>query len=122
MNTKTYLIILGSSFGLMIAGAIVGNILESNGTLSQEKIGSRGTAAITLAYLVLFCVMAFAIVPLVIRLFIVLQLKIGNGEFVFIKWFQTHEQAVVYGCWSMIVVGICIIFFLNKGDILKDLR
>jgi hypothetical protein len=122
MNTKTYLIILGSSFGLMIAGAIVGNILESNGTLSQEKIGSRGTAAITLAYLVLFCVMAFAIVPLVIRLFIVLQLKIGNGEFVFIKWFQTHEQAVVYGCWSMMVVGICIIFFLNKGDILKDLR
>jgi hypothetical protein len=122
MNTKTYLIILGSSFALMIVGAAVGNILESNGTLSQEKIGPRGTTAIALAYLALFCVMAFAIVPLAIRLFIVLQLKIGNGEFVVIKWFQTHEQAVVYGFWSMMVVGICIIYFLAKDDILKSLR
>jgi hypothetical protein len=34
MNTKTYLIILGSSFGLMIVGAIVGGILESSGTVT----------------------------------------------------------------------------------------
>jgi len=122
MNTKTYLIILGSSFALMILGAIIINILETNGTLSQEKIGSKGADAITLAYLVLFCIMAFAIVPLAVRLFIVLQLKIGNGEFVFIKWFQAHEQGVVYGGWGVIAIGICIIYFLSDGDILKDMR
>ena len=122
MNTKTYLIILGSSFALMVIGSIVGNILESNGTLSAEKIGPRGIAAITAAYLALFCVMAFAIVPLVIRLFIVMQLKSGNGEFVFIKWFQANEQAVVYGFWSMMVIGICIIYFLARDDILKSLK
>jgi len=119
MNTKTYLIILASSFALMIVGSIVGNILESNGTLSAEKIGPRGIAAIKAAYLALFCVMSFAIVPLAIRLFIVMQLKIGNGEFVFIKWFQAHEQAVVYGFWGMMVLGICIIYFLAKDDFLK---
>ena len=122
MNTKTYLIILGSSFALMIVGAIVGNILESNGTLSEERIGPRGTAAITLSYVVLFCVMAFAIVPLAVRLFIVMQLKIGNGEFFFIKWVQAHEQAVVYGGWSMMVIGIFIIVTLAKDDILKSLK
>ena len=122
MNTKTYLIILGSSFALMVIGSIVGNILESNGTLNADKIGPRGSAAITSAYLALFCVMAFAIVPLAVRLFIVMQLKIGNGEFVFIKWFQTHEQAVVYGFWSMMVIGICIIYFLARDDILKSLK
>lgn len=122
MNTKTYLIILGSSFALMIVGAIVGNILESSGTVSEERIGPRGTAAITLAYVVLFCAMAFAIVPLAVRLFIVMQLKIGNGEFFFIKWVQAHEQAVVYGGWSMMVIGIFIIVTLAKNDILKSLK
>jgi len=41
--------------------------------------------------------MAFAIVPLAVRFFLVMQVKIGNGEFALIKWFQAHEQAVVYG-------------------------
>jgi hypothetical protein len=66
--------------------------------------------------------MAFAIVPLAIRLFIVMQIKIDNREFFLIKWFQAHEQAVVYGCWSMMVIGFCIIFFLAKDDILKSLK
>ncbi len=122
VNTKMYLSIFGSSFALMIVGAIVGNILESNGTLSQEKLGPRGTAAVTVAYLALFCAMAFAIVPLAVRFFIVMQVKIGNGEFALTKWFQAHEQAVVYGFWGMMVIGICIIYFLAKDDILKSLR
>jgi len=122
VNTKIYLIIFGSSFALMIVGAVVGNILEANGTSSQEKLGPRGTAAVTAAYLALFCAMAFAIVPLAVRFFIVMQVKIGNGEFALIKWFQAHEQAVVYGFWGMMVIGICIIYFLAKDDILKSLR
>ena len=122
MNTKTYLIVLGSSISLMIAGAIVGGIFESMGLASQEKIGPRGVVAIALAYLTLFCAMAFALVPLVVRLFIVLQLKIGNGDFVFIKWLQAHEQTVVYGFWGMMIMAICIIYFLAKDDILRSLR
>ena len=122
LNTKMYLIIFGSSFALMIVGAVVGNILEANGTSSQEKLGPRGTAAVTAAYLALFCAMAFAIVPLAVRFFIVMQVKIGNGEFALIRWFQAHEQAVVYGFWGMMVIGICIIYFLAKDDILKSLR
>ena len=122
VNTKMYLIIFGSSFALMIVGAVVGNILEANGTSSQEKLGPRGTAAVTAAYLALFCAMAFAIVPLAVRFFIVMQVKIGNGEFALIRWFQAHEQAVVCGFWGMMVIGICIIYFLAKDDILKSLR
>jgi len=51
-----------------------------------------------------------------------MQLKIGNGEFFFIKWVQAHEQAIVYGCWSMMVIGIFIIVTLAKDDILKSLK
>ena len=106
----------------MVVGAVIGNILESNGIVSQERIGPRGITAIKLTYLALFCLMAFAIVPLALRLFIVMQVKIGNGELALIKWFQTHEQAVVYSFWSMMVIGICLIYFLAKEDILKNFR
>lgn len=122
MNTKTYLIIFCSSFALMIIGAVAGNILESNGTLSSEAIGPRGIAAVMFAYFALFCVMAFSLVPLAIRFFISMQIKIGNGEFFLIKWFQAHEQGIVYGFWSMMVIGFCIIFALAKDDILKNSR
>lgn len=48
MNTKTYLVIFCSSFALLIIGAIVDNVLESNGTLNAEKIGPQGVAAVNL--------------------------------------------------------------------------
>jgi len=69
MNTRIFVIILASAFGLLIVGAIIGNILESNGTLSAETIGPKGINAITLAYFALFCVMIFAFVPLVVQFF-----------------------------------------------------
>jgi len=51
-----------------------------------------------------------------------MQIKIGNGELFLVKFFQAHEQAAVYGCWIMMVIGFGIIFFLGKDDILKSLK
>jgi len=108
MNTKIFLIILASAFGLIIVGAIVGGIMESQGTLTKETIGPKGITAIQLIYFTLFCIMGFALVPIVIRYFIVMQIKIGNEELFLIQWLQTHEHAVVYGFWSLFVIGLCI--------------
>ena len=106
MNIKICLITLASAFGLLIVGAIIGNILESNGTL--ETLGTKGITAIKLTYFVLFCVMGFTIVPVALKYFITMQIKIGNGEFFLIKWIQIHERAVIYGFWSLFVIGLCI--------------
>ncbi len=122
MKAKTYLIICSSSFSLMVLGAVIGKVLEANGIAGREMIGPEGADAITIAYLLLFCMMAFAIVPLAVRLFIVLQLKIGNGEAAPAKWFQAHEQAVVFGFWSMMIIGVSIICVLERDDILNSLR
>jgi hypothetical protein len=111
-----------SALGLIIIGSIVGNILESRGTLSAATIGDNVINAWKLVFFVLFCVMAFALVPLVVRFFITMQIKIGNGEFVLIKFFQAHEQAIVYGFWFMIVIGFGIIFALGIDDILQDFK
>jgi hypothetical protein len=106
MNTKICLIIFASTFGLLIVSAIVGNILESNGTL--KTLSPTGVMAVKMFYFVLFCVLVFSLVPLVLRYFISAQIKIGNGEFFLIKWLQAHEQGVVYGFWIFCIIGLCI--------------
>lgn len=108
MNTKIFLIILASAFGLIIFSAIVGGVLESSGKLTVEAIGSTGITAIKIYFFALFCIMCFTLVPIFIRLFIVMQIKIGNGEFFLIKWFQENEQGIIYGFWSLIVIGLCL--------------
>jgi len=120
MDTKLYLIILLTSFGLMILGAVAGGILESAGIVTGDSLGPRATTVINSVYLVLFFIMGFSLVPLVLRLFITLQIKIGNGEFFPIKWLQANELAVVIGVWGLYVIGIGIILTLVKpADLFK---
>jgi hypothetical protein len=108
MNTKLYLIILASAFGLLIVGSIVGNMLESSGRFDSESLGPRGITALKIFFFTLFCIICYAAVPLLIKAFIVLQLKVGNGESFLVKFVQAHEQAVTYGFWAMCAIGICI--------------
>lgn len=122
MNIKTYLIILGSSFALMIIGAIVGGILESSGTVTRESLGSHGVTIIFMIYFALFCLVAFALVPLAVRFFIDMQIKIGNGDFFLIKWFQAHERTIVYCFWGVFALGLTIAFSLANDEILKNLK
>lgn len=108
MNTRIFIIILATSLGLMILGAVIGGILESSGTVTRETLSSKSSITILIIYFMLFCAAAFSFVPLVVRFFIAMQIKIGNGEFFLIKWFQTHEHKVIYGFWIFMIIGLCI--------------
>jgi hypothetical protein len=44
------------------------------------------------------------------------------GNLFLVKFFQSHEQAIVYSCWIMMIIGFGIIFFLGKDGILEDLQ
>jgi hypothetical protein len=118
LEYQDILIVFLSALGLMI----IGNILESNGTLKSSNYRHQRIDVLTLAYFTLFCVMIFAFVRLVIRFFVFMQIKIGNGELFLVKLLQAREQAVFYGCWIMMVIGFGIIFFLGKDAILKDFK
>jgi hypothetical protein len=114
VDTKLYLIILLFSFGLMILGAVAGGILESAGIVNRDSLGPRAATVIKAVYLALFFMMGFSLVPLFLRLFITLQIRIGNGEFFPIKWLQANEQIVVFGVWGIYLIGIVIILALVK--------
>ena len=82
---KVRLIAFLAVFGLMIIAAIIGNVLESKGLLTPERLGTRGIAAGMMVYFALFCLICFTIVPLAVRFFIVGQIKISNSELAVIK-------------------------------------
>lgn len=121
MKAKIFTYILACSFGLMILGSVIGGILESSGTVTRESLGARGIAIVLTVYFALFCLAAFALVPIVLRAFIALQIKIGNGEIFLVKWLQAHEQGVVYGVWGFFAAGLGIAYFLAKDLVMKNM-
>ena len=120
MNIKLFTIIFFGTLGLTIVSSVIGNILETRGILTEEMIGAKGVTAVLAFYFALFCVMVFSVVPLFIRLFIYLQIKIGNGEFILIKFFRKNEKSLVVGFWVFIIIGFVIIFsVVNPSDMFK---
>ena len=120
MNIRLFTIVFFGALGLTIVSSVIGNILEARGVLTAKMIGAKGATAVLAFYFDLFCVMVFSLVPLVIRFFINMQVKIGNAEFFLIRWLKANEQSVVYGFWALIIIGFVIIFLLvNPSDMFK---
>jgi len=108
MSLKAWALVCASAFAVIIVSAIIGAMLESSGTLNDEVVRYKGQNMVQVAFFILFWILGFTIIPCVIKLFIFLQIKIGNGEFFMIKWLQAHEQKVIYALWSMVFIGMCL--------------
>lgn len=122
MQTKFFLILFGVSLGLIVLGSIIGSVLESSGVLTKENLGSRGVAVVLGAFFALFCVAAFSLVPIILKVFIRLQIRIGNADLVLIRWLRENEQAVVWGFWGLCATGLLLVLFLQGKEILKQIR
>ncbi|MBN1495634.1 MAG: hypothetical protein JXA07_02625 [Spirochaetes bacterium] len=110
MTTKIYIIIFASSLGLLVLWAIVGGILESRGVTVDP-------ATVKAVSFILFLILGFTIVPLMIRLFILGQIRIGHGDLAIIKFLRAHESAVVYCIWGFYLIGLIYLLPLIKRDI-----
>lgn len=108
MSLKTWGIVCASMFGVIIVGAIIGTVLESSGTVTGEAVRYKGQNLVQAAFFILFLILCFTIIPFVIKLFIFMQIKIGNGEFFVIKWLQAHDHKVIYALWSLLFIGMCL--------------
>ena len=108
MSLKAWALVCASIFAVIVAGAIIGAMLESSGTLTDDAVRYKGLNMVQMAFFLLFCLLCVTIVPFVIKLFIFMQIKIGHGEFFMIKWLQAHQQKVIYVLWSLLVIGFSI--------------
>ena len=106
MAYKPFLIIFVSTFALLVLSSIVGSVLESSGTLG--KLTPRQITAIKVFYFALFCVLGFSLVPLVLRLVVTLQARIGNADLLIVRFLQSHEKGIVYSFWALFLIGLSI--------------
>ncbi len=97
MNTKILLVILALEIFVFVLGLV---------TLNPD--------AQTRFVNIIMPVICFTMIPLFIKLFVFMQVKIGHGELFPIKWLQTHETTVICGIWVFLIVGFLIAL---KGDI-----
>ena len=108
------------AFGLTIVAAVVGNVLESKGYLTEEQLGPQGVKTGMAIFFGLFCLICLTIIPLMIRLFISGHIAIGNGDLPPIRWLRAHENTVVFAVWAFFVLGLAIIWALAREDILTE--
>ena len=116
MNTTVFLIIFLSAFGLLILLSVLSHHLDSAGVSTTVSLGSSGADVIKVVSFVLFLVLGFSIFPLAIRVFVFLQIKIGNAELFLVRFLQAHERAVVYGIWGLFVIALCFLVPIGIKD------
>lgn len=108
MNTKLFLIIFISAVVFIPLSNFIFNFLESNNMLNKLTIGTKDLSPRKLFSFAMFLVVGFSIWPLVVKLFVFLQIKIGNAELPLVKFLQSHEQAFVIVVWCCLILGLCI--------------
>ena len=105
MNVKFYGVIAACAVGALIAFSIVGKIVENSGIAADPQSYRLAQMAAIVTGLILFFVISYAGVPLVVRFFILAQIKIGNGEHPTVKFLTRNEKRIVYGFWIFFALG-----------------
>ncbi len=104
MNIKFYIAIAAASFGLMIVGSIIGGILSARGYTSNPQLEKT----MLIIYGIFFLALAFAAVPILLRVFTTLQAAIGNGELPPIRWIRKNEFVISCSVWGIFLLGLII--------------
>lgn len=90
--------VAATAFALILLLALAGHWLrpQEDPRIARIVLGS---------FIGLTLLMAFALVPLLVRAFISLQGQIGNAELGPIRWLRAHENGITYGIWSLWLAG-----------------
>jgi len=92
----------------MIALSILGYLLDSKHVLDDPEVAKITGPAAGAVFFALFLLLGFSLVPLLIRLFVVLQTRIGNGELALVQSLRAHESGVAFGIWALFATGLAI--------------
>jgi len=120
MNTKLFVILFVSAFALIPLSDYIFNFLAANGILTKVTIASKVLSPRKLFQFAMFLVMGFSAFPIVIKVFVVMQIKLGNGALPIVKFLQSHQQAAVIGIWCFLIIGLCIALPDSINDFTVD--
>jgi len=78
--------------------------------LIAKQFGDDGNGQVIIKGIVIVAFMIFsaALIPVCLKLFLILQIRIGNGDLGLIKLMQQHAMKLVYAAWAFIGFSIAI--------------
>jgi hypothetical protein len=102
---KPYLFVLGSAVLLLLLFACFRNFIFEK----QIAEWSQKNEAVVKAFVVaIFVVCGAVLVPVFLKLFINLQVSIGNGDQPLVKLLRQHSMKLIYTVWIIFGVGLAI--------------
>ena len=107
-SMKPFVVIAGAALAILIGISAVGGMLEALHIVTADMLGSTGRNVLMAIYLVLFFILAFALVPLFVRGFVVLQTGIGHGNIGIVESLKKNERVVTYVIWAIWACGMVI--------------
>ncbi|MFZ1851569.1 MAG: hypothetical protein WAU15_04950 [Nitrosomonas sp.] len=89
-----------------VALALLGPLADSWLQAATEEVRRRIQWTVLAVFWTLFLTMVIAVVPIVIKIFVWAQVRIGNGNHWLVQWLQQHEADVMWTVWGVIVVAL----------------
>jgi hypothetical protein len=108
LSIKTYVVIFVSAWLIIILVSIAGSAVQSSGAVKDPGLMKLIGLYIKGIFFTSFLIQAFCLLPLVLKLFIFMQIKIGNGGHVLVRALIEHEKAVVYCYWTIWLLGLAV--------------
>ncbi|HZL40489.1 MAG TPA: hypothetical protein VFC45_09445 [Pseudolabrys sp.] len=105
LSLKSHAIITGGLFAAIIVMAAVGSVLHDNGYIPDS---SANQFAARIIFFALFLAFGFSCIPFMLKLMLVGEIAIGNGEAGIVRIVAAHQTAIVIGFWLFLLLGLAI--------------
>src|SRR5258707_3152700 len=103
LSLRAHAIITGALFALMIGLAIAGNALEAAGVIETPR---EPQVEMMVLFFGLFLAFGYSAIPLMLKLFLAGQGRIGNADRSLVKGMAEHQTAIVLAFWALISCGL----------------
>ena len=104
-SIKPFLIAAGAGLIGLIVSAMAGNAIYGSNPTGPVRTGQ---IALGVAFFGSLLAMVYSAVPLLIRAFVLGQIKIGNGEVSMVRWLTANERVIWFVVWGIWTLGLLI--------------
>lgn len=105
LSLRAHIVIAAAIMAAIIVLAMIGNALEAGGLVAA---GPRLRLTSIATFLFLCVALAFAVVPLMVKLVLGFQAAIGNAARPAVARFVARERTIVVVLWALLAAG-CIV-------------
>lgn len=105
LSTKTYVVVLVAAIAALVLLGVVAAILQRT-TAFREGVALE--TPVKIFVFGVFLALGFSAMPLMLRVFLAGQRRLGNESHALVRFLGEHETLVILGFWTICLVGIAI--------------